>query len=205
MGKESACNAGDVGLIPGSGRSPREGNSNPLQYSCLKNPHGQRSLEGYSPWGRRESDMTEWLSTRSLWYGLKLERLTKIHSKIIICLYHFSAPLREKSCFIPISVSMRSAARTLERWMKLRGLKSSTGLESNLTEQSMWKKHGFSHSIWLTLREDVDFILSTPYFIHFITIYFLKRRPGQYQNKALYSVLNYPFQGCARQCRCCLV
>ena len=58
-GKESACNAGDVGLIPGSGRSPREGNSNPLQYSCLKNPHGQRSLAGYSPWGRRESDATE--------------------------------------------------------------------------------------------------------------------------------------------------
>ena len=37
-GKESACNAGDLGLIPGSGRSPGEGNSNPLQYSCLENP-----------------------------------------------------------------------------------------------------------------------------------------------------------------------
>ena len=38
VGKESACNAGDQGLIPGSGRSPREGNGNPLQYSCLENP-----------------------------------------------------------------------------------------------------------------------------------------------------------------------
>ena len=37
-GKESACNAGDLGLIPGSERSPREGNSNSLQYSCLENP-----------------------------------------------------------------------------------------------------------------------------------------------------------------------
>ena len=37
-GKESACNAGDPGLIPVSGRSPGEGNGNPLQYSCLKNP-----------------------------------------------------------------------------------------------------------------------------------------------------------------------
>jgi len=37
-GKESACNAGDLGLIPGSGRSSGEGNGNPLQYSCLKNP-----------------------------------------------------------------------------------------------------------------------------------------------------------------------
>ena len=36
--KASACNAGDLGLIPGSGRSPGEGNSNPLQYSCLENP-----------------------------------------------------------------------------------------------------------------------------------------------------------------------
>ena len=37
-GKASACNAGDLGLIPGSGRSPGEGNGNPLQYSCLENP-----------------------------------------------------------------------------------------------------------------------------------------------------------------------
>ena len=37
-GKESACNAGDQGLIPGLGRSPGEGNGNPLQYSCLENP-----------------------------------------------------------------------------------------------------------------------------------------------------------------------
>jgi len=35
--KESACNAGDLGSIPGSGRSPGEGNGNPLQYSCLEN------------------------------------------------------------------------------------------------------------------------------------------------------------------------
>ena len=37
-GKESACNAGDLSLTPGLGRSPREGNDNPLQYSCLGNP-----------------------------------------------------------------------------------------------------------------------------------------------------------------------
>jgi len=39
-GKESACNAGDLGLIPGLGRSPGGGHGNPLQYSCLENPHG---------------------------------------------------------------------------------------------------------------------------------------------------------------------
>ena len=37
-GKESACGAGDLGLIPGSGRSPGGGHGNPLQYSCLENP-----------------------------------------------------------------------------------------------------------------------------------------------------------------------
>ena len=37
-GKVSICNAGDLGLIPGSGRPPGEGNGNPLQYSCLENP-----------------------------------------------------------------------------------------------------------------------------------------------------------------------
>ena len=37
-GKASACNAGDLGLIPGLGRSPGEGNGNPFQYSCLENP-----------------------------------------------------------------------------------------------------------------------------------------------------------------------
>ena len=37
-GKEFSCNAGDLGLIPGSGRSPGEGHGNPLQYSCLENP-----------------------------------------------------------------------------------------------------------------------------------------------------------------------
>ena len=46
-GKESTCNAGDLGLIPGLGRSPGEGHGNPLQYSCLENPNGWRSLMGY--------------------------------------------------------------------------------------------------------------------------------------------------------------
>ena len=62
--KESACNAGDLGLISELGRSPGEGNGNPLQYSCLENPNGQRSLSGYSPWGCKESDIAERLTHR---------------------------------------------------------------------------------------------------------------------------------------------
>ena len=44
---------GESGSIPGWGRSPGGGNGNPLQYSCLENPHGERSLVGYSPRGHR--------------------------------------------------------------------------------------------------------------------------------------------------------
>ena len=61
--KESACNVGDLVLIPGLGGSLGGGHGNPLQYSYLENLHGQRSLAGYSPWGHKESDTTERLST----------------------------------------------------------------------------------------------------------------------------------------------
>ena len=52
--KNSPANAGDIRVvdsIPGLGRSPGGGHGNPHHYSCLENPHGQRSLVGYSPWG----------------------------------------------------------------------------------------------------------------------------------------------------------
>ena len=65
VGKHLLASAGDIGnegLIPGLGRSPAEGHGKPLQYSFLENPHGQRSLVGYSTWGHKESDMTEQLS-----------------------------------------------------------------------------------------------------------------------------------------------
>ena len=58
--QESAYNAGALGLIPASGRSPGGGPGN--QCSCLGNPHGHRSLAGYSPVGHRVLDMTERLS-----------------------------------------------------------------------------------------------------------------------------------------------
>ena len=67
-GKESACNVGDLGSIPGLGRSPGGGHGNLLQYSHLENPHGQRSLAGYSPRSHKESDMTERLSVTQSQY-----------------------------------------------------------------------------------------------------------------------------------------
>ena len=62
-GKESTCNVGDLGSIPGLGRFPGGRHTNPLQYSCLEHPHRQRSLVGYSPCSCKELDMTEQLST----------------------------------------------------------------------------------------------------------------------------------------------
>ena len=65
-GKESGCNAGDLGSIPGSGRSPGEGNGNPLQYSCL-----EKSMDRGTWWAtvhwitHKESDTTEGLSSSS--------------------------------------------------------------------------------------------------------------------------------------------
>ena len=62
MGEESACNAGaagGMGSIPGSGRSSGGVHGHPAQYSCLENPHGQRSLVGYSPWSHKELDVTD--------------------------------------------------------------------------------------------------------------------------------------------------
>ena len=80
--KEYGCNAGNMGLISGSGRSPGEGKGNPLEYSCLENSHRQRSLVGCSPWGHKESDMTKWLSTQ--------------HSKLIHCTDPFTTSTRFK-------------------------------------------------------------------------------------------------------------
>ena len=62
--KESTCNAGDLGLIPGLGRSLGEGHGNPLQYSCLENPWTEES-GGLQVHRVAESDMTEWLSTHA--------------------------------------------------------------------------------------------------------------------------------------------
>ena len=57
--KASASSVGNPGSIPGSGRSPEQGNSNPPQVLLPGESHGQRSLVDYSPRGRKESDMTE--------------------------------------------------------------------------------------------------------------------------------------------------
>ena len=58
-GKESACNSGDLGLIPGLGRSPGEGNGLTIPVFLPGESHGQSSLAVYSPWRRKVVDITE--------------------------------------------------------------------------------------------------------------------------------------------------
>ena len=62
VGKESACNVGDLGSTPGLGRSPRGGYGNPLWRFCSENSQGHRRLTDCSPWDCKELDTTEWLS-----------------------------------------------------------------------------------------------------------------------------------------------
>ena len=87
-GNDPPANAGDlrdVGSIPESRRSPGGGYGNPLQYSCLENPHGQRSLVGYGPCGHKESDTTERLNT----YYIYKKALSFLEAGTLPC-YNYS-------------------------------------------------------------------------------------------------------------------
>ena len=79
MVKHLSDNAGDLGLIPVSGRFPGEGNGNPLQYSCLENPMDEGA---WCPWSRKESDTTE----RLHFFSFFLSEITgiKVTFKILI-------------------------------------------------------------------------------------------------------------------------
>ena len=78
-GKESACNAGDRGLIPGSGRSPGEGTSYPLQYPCLENPR-DRETGLATAYGVAELD--EWISAHA-WSDWVPSRVAQLDPKIL--------------------------------------------------------------------------------------------------------------------------
>ena len=105
-------------LIPELGRSPGRGRGNPLQYSCLENPHGQRSLSGYSPWGCKELDTTERLSTALSrfvvvsHFNLQVANsmmsifsylICQLYSFLVECLFRYFAPLMGLLIFLLLS------------------------------------------------------------------------------------------------------
>ena len=107
--KESACNAGDLSLIPGSGRSSGEGHGDPLQYSCLENPHGQRSLLGYSTRGRKKSDTTDRLSTAQCVYTTGIKEVSKelicvgyLLCFIVLCRNSYFSVIKNNETFIVV-------------------------------------------------------------------------------------------------------
>ena len=80
------------------GRSPGRGHGNPLQYSCLENPHRQRRLVGCSPWSRKESDMTEQLSTHPCtWTRYKKIKKKKKHQMPLLKSYEQKQHVGSKS------------------------------------------------------------------------------------------------------------
>ena len=86
--KNAPANAGDardVASVPGSGRCPGGGHGNPLQYSCLENPMGRGAWRAYGPWGRKESDTTEWRHTARSDQGLCIWALHTIKYKDRLC------------------------------------------------------------------------------------------------------------------------
>ena len=91
---KSACNARDPGSIPGSGRSPEEGNGNPLQNSCLEKSMERQAwgLVGYSPWSHKESDMTERLTLTELFVYICVclcVSLCRVCVYVCLCIYMF--------------------------------------------------------------------------------------------------------------------
>ena len=85
-GKIGACNAGDMGLIPGSGRFPGGGHSNPLWYSCLENPMGRKNLAVTAHGVTKSRTRMKWLSTH-ICYSLNLSHsllhFTHVHKSFL--------------------------------------------------------------------------------------------------------------------------
>ena len=98
--KNPPANAGDVGSIPGSGRSPEGDNGNPLQYSFLGNSM-DRGVWRASPWGCEESDTTERLSTYACksWRSCQID-LQGHFTKIRFCQQHLRVPVAPHPCSI---------------------------------------------------------------------------------------------------------
>ena len=117
-GKVSAYHARGLGLIPGSGRSSGEGNGNPFQYSCLEKSHGQRSLVGYSAWGRKQSDTAERLHFTSHASNVMLKILQAQCSKFSNVGLKLNIQKTKIMAFGPIT-SCKWMGKQWNQWMTL--------------------------------------------------------------------------------------
>ena len=115
-GKEFTCNTSNPGSISGLERFPGGSLGNPLQYSCLENPHQQRILESCSSWGLKESDKTEWLNSTALHLSIPLS----LHGLLMnntIHLHGLSAPVLSFCYMIQNTIDVSSMASTKhQKW-----------------------------------------------------------------------------------------
>ena len=103
-GKESACNAADLDSIPGSGRSPKEGNGSPLQYSCLENPIDRGAWQG-TVHGVTKSQT--WLSC---WHThIHTHTHTHTHTHILSSLYDIERTRRRSQAYLQVGKEIRKA------------------------------------------------------------------------------------------------
>ena len=117
LSKESACNAGDAGSIPGLGLSPGEGKWQPTPVFLPGKSYGQRRLVGYSPWDHRELDTTEWLITHNVHTALLLSQVPASHHStfFITFPYRFLLPPPHCPSFHFLSVTACLATALWER------------------------------------------------------------------------------------------
>ena len=89
----NAGDAGEEGLIPVLGRSPGGGNGSPLQYSCLKNSHGQRSLVGYSLWSCKRTRHALGTKQRHMFNKAK-EKVWEDRNRLLILVSYWLCQVR---------------------------------------------------------------------------------------------------------------
>ena len=166
-GKESACNAGDLGSIPGLERSPGEGHGNPLQYSCLENPHGQRSLAGSSvEWGRVGHDSATKHSTQ----GGMTNKWTAISCKFLPIKAGKSVEAFISMMYNQKETKVFSGLPDLSAWMNVQemltqGAHAAAGSTNNLADRNLKVKADLSYVIlsdppkWCPFREPRMFFL----------------------------------------------
>ena len=116
---------GKLCLSPGLGRPPGRGHGNPLQYSCLDNPHGQRSLAGYSPCGCKELDTTKRLSIAHKLCLRHMEAKKKVEAE--------DQTQRKVYCAADLEAGRRGDKQS-GGWCRQRGREMKTAEESQISQ-----------------------------------------------------------------------
>ena len=140
----SACNAGDLDSTPGLGSCPGEGDGNPLQYSCLEKSPEWGNLVGFSPWGHKELDKTEWL------HYFITTHMTNADVLELVCQVSPQAPIISVwflYCLLGLQILLQISLHPASRWRQ-------SEKEQPPAHRKIWLEQGVGllhfqlHSIW---------------------------------------------------------